>query len=178
MGAAFRVQAQSYASQYKALINRQYANALELKQVGGGYIGNDFQLTIHPTVWVLQVGEYKGKVNGHAADLQDYWIFTSDGKKCWQAQQGNGPLKYWNEDGKATGFPKDWELFRFVPVDAAHGTVKICNTWSGSRLHSGGYVGLSGNSFNCESTFDNAAVFKVGFIPNALGITRFKAQSP
>ena len=158
---------------YDTLISGQYANNIKLlQQIGGNYIGENFDLTSSPTVWKLELGRYRGKLYGRVVDIHGYWIFNRSSRKCWQAvNRGNGPLVYWNEDGKATGNPEDWEIFQFKPVSKLDRTVKIFNpafyevsdilgTPISARR---GFIGLTGNRFACDADFAGAAVFTVDF---------------
>ncbi len=118
--------------------------------LGHGYVptrlpapGADDKVT-----WAATFGSY-GALNG-------YWIYYPTGNKCWQASnpQTGGPLQNWNEDGKANGNPEDWELFVFVPVNAAKGTVRVKNIY-------GYYVRFIAGKFTCDATDANASIFVI-----------------
>jgi hypothetical protein len=162
---------------FESLINNQYANRVRfLRQAGGQYFGADFRLAPTPTEWLLKLGRYPGRYQGTAVDLHGYWIFRTDANQCWQAvNRGGGPLKYWNADGRAAGNPEDWELFSFSAVDRSERTVKIFNTsWATYRRAVGSlpdrrrdwrnHIGLTGETFSCNESEQNAAIFVVEFV--------------
>lgn len=159
-------------SKYRDLINGQYANnVLFVQQVGGLFFGNNFRLSESPTTWRLRLGRYKGRYSGKNVDIHGYWIFRSDAKMCWQAvNYGDGALQYWNEDGRATGSPQDWELFSFREVDEDTSTVKIYNAAYKARrsaddLHYAdhNFINLVGDTFSCNDKEEHAAIFTVKF---------------
>lgn len=143
---------------YDALINGQYANRIRLRQVGGYYMDSNFRLSSSPETWTLVLGRYDGKMQGVPVHWTGYWIFNPEGTKCWQAVNYNGPLHYWNEDTKATGYPQDWELFKFEKLNPQLKTVRIKNA-----VNTGGYVGLVGNQFDANHPQSSAAIFYVEF---------------
>lgn len=166
---------ESFVSSYDDLIAGQFSNDLSLiEHVGGLYFGAGFDLSSMSTPWRLRLGRYQGKYSGHPVDIHGYWIYLAGAGKCWQAvERGGGALRYWNEDGKATGNPEDWELFSFEAVDREAGTVKISNaSYVVLRTVLGmhpdpnstpNYVSLTGNSFSCNDSRPNAAIFRVVF---------------
>lgn len=167
---------EQFMDPYDALINNQYANRVRfIRQVGGQYLGSNFKLASGPTDWRLTLGRYAGRYGGHPVDLHGYWIFHPNANKCWQTMyRGGNPLQYWNEDGKATGNPEDYELFMFQAVNKADRTVKIYNaSWEAYCRLTGAlpgigswvnYVGLVGDAFSCNESPDNAAIFVVEFL--------------
>jgi hypothetical protein len=92
---------------------------------------------------------------------------------CWTAVNGGaGPLDYWNRDGHGIT-PEDYELFAFVGVNNAQRIVKVYNYTYDVRLARCGqhldpkwrfYIGLSGDTFNCNETGTNACQFVVDFV--------------
>jgi hypothetical protein len=144
---------------YETLIAGQFANRIRLlQQVGGQFLQRDFTLGSTPTDWMLQLGQYRGKINDKAVDWSGYWIFHPTARRCWQAAAGD--LRYWNADGRAVGNPEDWELFTFHRVNTADRTVRIKNTPT-----SGGWVSLVGSRFKCNGSGPaQAAVFVVQFL--------------
>jgi hypothetical protein len=160
------VLAQRQLDQYDVLIQGQFANRLRLlQQVGGQFLQVDFTLGGTGTDWRLQLGRYRGRVNDRPVNVTGYWIYHPDSNvnKCWQAGLDNGqrPLRYWNNDGRAAGSPEDWELFTFEAVNRQDMTVKIRN----SRFPLV-YVSLVGTRFDCNGRgARQAAIFKVEF-PN------------
>jgi hypothetical protein len=173
----------AYGDQFDNLIAGHYAGPIQLRQVGGAYFSSSFTPSSSPTTWLLRPGEYKGtfrfanispipffwKPTQHlTVDLHGYWIYGTDSahsSMCWQVQGGTcGPFAYWNQDGKAPGNLESWELFTFKAVDPVQQTVKIASSLS--DFHPGVcWVSLTGNSFNCRGDEQNAAVFKVLFVP-------------
>jgi hypothetical protein len=157
---------------YDVLLSGQYADRIRfIRQVGGQFLGADFRLTATPTDWLLRLGRYVGNYFGHPVDLHGYWVYRPDANKCWQAvNRGDGALQYWNDDGRASGPPEDWELFTFTAVNRADRTVKINNTSAPTfRLFGGGgperfFVNLVGDVFSCNDTSAHAAVFVVEFL--------------
>lgn len=136
---------------FDTLINKQYANALRLKQVGGQYVGYDFKLTPTPVDWVLELARYQGRISGHPVDYTGYWVFKPNEKLCWQCQNGYGALAYWDQDRKATGNPEDFEIFSFYVVDRERQTVVMQNPH-------GAYVQLIGDTFSCDGNKGSVAV--------------------
>lgn len=151
---------------YNTLIGGQYAAPIRLKQVGGRYLSHDFKLTSSADVWSLELGRYNWVNKGKTTVYTGYWIFTPDGVKCWQAAGGAGPaLAYWNQDGRATGNPQDWEIFNFEAVRPQDGTVRI-------KHKSGRYVHLVGETFQLANGRDDAAIFVPEFVKD-VQVTRF-----
>lgn len=132
------------------LVNGTYFQALRLGFGGGEYLDYSFHLSnlAANATWVLTQGKYN--------QLTGYWIFRPDVKMCWQAVNANGPLDYWNQDGRAKGNPEDWELFVFELVDAAAGVVRVKNIY-------GRYVRFALGSFVCDTGPDDAGHFYVDF---------------
>ena len=126
------------------LVNRQYTGPFRLWYGNEQYLGHDFRVQGLPapgqpdrTVWIARYGQY-----GH---YMGYWIYLPNANKCWQAVNANGPLRYWNEDGQASGPPEDWELFLFRNVDVDRGIVRVMNLWGRHVRFSGGA------SFVCDA---------------------------
>lgn len=135
------------------LVNRRYNGPFKLFAGSGQYLGHGFGLTGRPapgrpdqTVWVATPGQYGG--------LRGYWIYLPGANKCWQARDAHGPLRYWNEDGRATGNPEDWELFVFKPVDLSKGLVRVGNIY-------GSYIRYSGSGYSSDGNVNDASVFVV-----------------
>jgi len=110
------------------------------------FFGPWFQITQSTTLWRPDRGSYNG--------LHGYWMFRPDARMCWQAVNTNGPLRYWNADGQATGNPEDWELFIVEVVNADLGQVRIRNIY-------GAYVNFVANVFQCTGTQAQAQVFTI-----------------
>jgi hypothetical protein len=137
----------------QALLDLSYDDDVRFRY-NGQYLGYDgFGLTPAPMRWNLEKGNYNALVG--------YWIWIDTGADddvCWQAQNTNGPLVFWNSDGIAQYPPQDWELFVFEIVDWNQGTAKVKNIY-------GRYVNFNGNAFVCEADSAGAAVFLLEFAP-------------
>jgi hypothetical protein len=127
-----------------------FAGNVHLRQGDGRFFSSTFDQTNNKglSVWSLQPGKHN--------NLTGYWICKTIERKCWQAVNTNGPLQYWNEDGRARGTPEDWELFVFEMVDPASNTVRVKN------VH-GRYVRYDGSRFVCDTDQSNAAIFTLEF---------------
>lgn len=141
------------AEKAQKLVNRQYTGPFKLWFGNDQYLGHGFRLVGLPapgqtdmTVWVARYGQY-GPHHG-------YWNYLPASNRCWQAVNANGPLRYWNEDGKAEGPPEDWELFVFRNYDVSKGLVRVMNIW-------GRHVRFSGGSFVCDTDEGSGDVFIV-----------------
>jgi hypothetical protein len=160
----------AYQDPYDRLLKLQYSGNVRLR-VLQGYLGNDFRLSSTPTEWRLAEGRYRGRYSGTNVDLHGYWIFLPNANRCWQVMnRGNGPLRFWNADGRATGKPEDFELFSFSEVDRAGKTAKVFNASLGAyNTATGGtrskpYVGLVQDTFACDETAQGASIFTVEFV--------------
>jgi hypothetical protein len=162
---------------YDTLIAGQYANDVQfISQIGGQYLGDNFQLSTTPTPWTLRLGRYPGRINGTRVDWHGYWIYKKGVNQCWQAvNHGGGALVFWNQDGRARGNPEDWELFMFEKVDKNARTLKIYNSaYVPYRTIIEGhvpnpsdcrnYVNLVGTQFSCNDNSQHAAIFTVKFL--------------
>lgn len=122
------------------LVNTNYFNVMRLSVRGGEFFSHDFKLTRQKREadWSLQRGSYN--------KLRGYWVFLPSVRKCWQAVNANGPLRYWNEDGAAQAGknPEDWELFLFEPIDLNDATIKIRNVY-------GRYIRYHEDRFICDA---------------------------
>jgi hypothetical protein len=135
------------AGDVASLLAGRYVGEVALRLTGGQYLGPDFRLAPAPTRWILRPGRYDGRFEGDPVHLSGYWIYHPDSKRCWQAAGGMGPrLAYWNEDGRATGLPEDWELFAFSRGDGAQVTISKLN-----HRKLACYVVLKGDQFSLHS---------------------------
>jgi len=161
---------------FDVLIDGQYANDVQfVRQEGGLFLGPNFDLAAAPTPWTLRLGRYDGKYHNTPVNLRAYWIYKKSVNMCWQAEnRGGGSLKFWNQDGHAAGSPEDFELFSFYAVDRRKRTLKIFNpsyhrylealngAYNGTNDPC--YVNLVGNTFMCNDSFANAAIFTARFV--------------
>ena len=134
----------------KQLLNINYGGLIRLRYASGEgqYLSTAFGLTPDLTTWQMQIGKHN--------ELKGYWIFRMDVRQAWQAENANGPLRYWNADGLARGNPEDYELFLFEIADSAAGTVLLQNV-------RGRYVRYRAPSFVCDAERGDAAAFTVEF---------------
>jgi hypothetical protein len=121
------------------LVNRQYTGTFKLWFGNDQYLGHGFIIVGPPApepgapdnaIWVARYGQYN--------QYQGYWNYLPNANKCWQAVNANGPLRYWNDDGQASGPPEDWELFLFRNYDTgkAMRTMRTCSSLNDSSQRS------------------------------------------
>lgn len=126
----------------------------------GLQVDEDFNLGVAAVSasWMLEPGS--------AGGLTGYWIFacddiscgnSSDDAICWQAENADGPLSFWNLDGRATGNPGDSELFVFELVETNQVRIKNVN---------GAYVNKVGNKLSCTGDQAGAATLLITFVNN------------
>jgi len=103
-----------------------------------------------PPIWRMQ--PVQNLTAGGHAGLHGYWIFFPNVNQCWQALNANGPLRIWNENGKANPpLPQDWELFQFDFVDDKAQQVRIKNVY-------GRYLRANGAVYVCDYNFGDPGV--------------------
>jgi len=130
------------------LVQGTYFRAARLTDGAGQYLDYNLRFSSTPTSWSLQQGIYN--------QYPGYWIFRTDVNQCWQAQNTNGPLVYWNKDGLAHWPPQDWELFRFEFADTGQYVVA-------KNIYGTNYLRQQGINFGCDGTYGNAVRFGVEF---------------
>lgn len=129
--------------------NLPNGKAIRLNAGANQYLDYTLSLSAAGSAWSVQQGRYN--------QFSGYWIFREDLDQCWQAQNTNGPLVYWNADGIAQWPPEDWELFVFQFAPGSQSSVVAKN------IYGTNYMRISGTKFSCDGTLVNAMVWNVEF---------------
>lgn len=155
---------------YNELISGTYFNGIRFNFGGDAYVGNNpgqnsLTLVTNPVTWVLQ--------RSHSGPFTGYWIYTTSGEMCWQAENDTGDLVYWNWDKKAKpNTPQDYEIFYIrKPANPALVADPTINAVSIKHVHEGDDNNWivwepSRSRFHAGMPAVQASVFYVEFEPS------------
>lgn len=95
-----------------------------------------------------------------------YWVYRNDmgpdanglRGRCWQVNPDSGHFAFWNFDGRATGYPENWEqmIFEDANISARPLDVRV-------KAMAGRYLQWTGDHYDARGTAATAATFTPEF---------------